>query len=285
MQHHPTRNHRLIALACCILGLGACDGVTASQMPDPSSGNLGAGYQQAAWGDNVTITYENGSLRYVSNGLPNHARDAEYAVGGGAGGGPIPNPGTAVAIADPTRAQDYNFLIPLTPTRATIPTATNLGTIGVMISGAALFNPYEGDGVTVATASNFSVKGTGGKDVWFLDSCSGHPVPTMGMYHYHALPKCVTATVDQASGPSHLIGIAFDGYPIYGDRDMSGNPVPMNALDACNGITSPTPEFPDGVYHYVLLDVTGPASSIRCFSGVVDPSLLQHGGGMVPPPR
>ena len=27
--------------------------------------------------------------------------------------------------------------------------------------------------------------------------------------------------------------------------------ITASQLDACNGITSPTPEFPDGIYHYV----------------------------------
>lgn len=234
--------------------------------------DLTAGFQQASWGSNVTVTYADGRLRFVSNGIPNHARDAQYAV---ATSGGLPTASNSVAVADPTRAQTYDYSIPLTPTKAATTTPTSLGVIGVMISGASLFNPYEGDGVTVATQSNFSVSGTGGTTVWFLDSCNGHPTPMMGTYHYHALPKCVTAVVDGTSGPSHIIGIAFDGYPIYGDRDINGAQVAASALDACNGITSPTPEFPDGVYHYVLLDVAGPNSSIRCFSGVVNTSLVR----------
>jgi len=180
-------------------------------------------------------------------------------------------------------AQSYDFKIPTTPTKAATTTSTSLGTIGVMISGAALFNPYEGDGSTVATASNFTVKNSAGQDVAFLDSCSGHPTP-MGQYHYHALPTCVTATVDTASGPSHLIGIAFDGFPIYGDRDVDGKKIAASELDVCNGITSATPEFPDGIYHYVLLETADSTSSIRCFSGTVDASLTQMGGmpGMPP---
>ncbi len=271
---------KLTILATMAALLGGCDNVTTALTPSASTVDLSAGFSQARWASNVTVTQENGKLRYRSNGIPNHARDAEYAVG--VGPGPLPTAANAVAIADPTTTQNYDFSIPLTPTKAATATATNMGTIGVMISGASLFNPYEGDGVTVATQSNFSVKGTGGTDVWFLDSCSGHPTPMMGMYHYHALPKCVTATVDGSTGPSHIIGIAFDGYPIYGNRDISGTVVPAAALDTCNGITSATPEFPNGVYHYVLLDVAGPASSIRCFTGVVDPSLVQSMPGMRP---
>lgn len=267
-------------LAALVFGCGSGPTEVNTTTTTGAGEDLTAGYRQATWGANVTVSYAGGKLRYVSNGIPNHTRQAEYAVGGG----PVPSAANAVAVADPTRAQNYDYQIPLAPVKAASPTATNLGVIGVMISGASLFNPYEGDGTTVATQSNFSVKGTGGGDVWFLDSCNGHPTPTMGTYHYHALPGCVTAMVDAANGPSHIIGIAFDGYPIYGDRDIDGKAVNAASLDGCNGITSPTPEFPKGVYHYVLLNVAGPASSIRCFSGVVDASLVQSGGmpGMRP---
>ncbi len=248
-----------------------------------STGNLTAGFKQALWGANVTVTYSDGSLRYVSDGLPNHARDAEYALPN-AGGQAIPTAATATAGKDPTKAQSYDYKIPVSPKKASTTTAASLGVIGVMISGAALFNPYEGDGTTVATQSNFSVKNSQGQDVWFLDDCNGHPNP-MGAYHYHALPSCVTSKVDTTNGPSHIIGIAFDGYPIYGDRDLSGKRLTNSDLDSCNGITSATPEFPNGVYHYVLLDVAGPASSIRCFTGTVDSSLvsMKNGMGAMPP--
>ena len=254
---------------------------TASASVPVATSDLSAGYAQASWASNVIVTYSKGSLHYVSNGLPNHARDAEYAVP--TAGVRVPDASTAVAAADPTKAQTYDYTIPLTPKKAETTTSTSLGVIGVMISGAALFNPYEGDGATVATKSNFSVKNAAGKDVFFLDSCNGHPTP-MGQYHYHGLPACVTATVDQADGPSHIIGIAFDGYPIYGDRDVNGKQVTATNLDACNGIKSPTPEFPNGTYHYVLLNVADSTSSIRCFSGVVDASLVAMNGMKIGPP-
>ncbi len=253
--------------------------VTSTEGP----GDLTDGFQQASWGDNVTVTFEDGLLRYQSDGLPNHARNAEYAVP--TGNVAVPDASSAEAIADPSVAQDYDYSIPLEPTFADEPTSTSLGVIGVMISGAALFNPYEGDGATVATQSNFAVKNAAGEDVWFLDECAGHPTP-MGQFHYHGLPACVTASVDESEGPSHIIGIAFDGFPIYGDRDIDGNQLTATDLDECNGITSATPEFPEGVYHYVLLDVADSTSSIRCFSGVVDEALVSMAGmpGMGPPP-
>ena len=258
----------------------ATTATTATTAPSTAS-DLSVGYAKASWGSNVTVTYSNGSLHYKSDGLPNHARSAEYAVP--TAGVKVPDASTAVAAADPTKAQSYDYSIPLTPKKVDAPTSTSLGVIGVMISGAALFNPYEGDGATVATKSNFSVKDAAGNDVYFLDSCNGHPTP-MGQYHYHGLPTCVTATVDQADGPSHILGIAFDGYPIYGDRDVNGKQLVSSELDACNGINSATPEFPNGVYHYVLLDVADSTSSIRCFSGVVDASLVSMNGMKMGPP-
>ena len=74
---------------------------------------------------------------------------------------------------------------------------------------------------------------------------------------------------------SHILGVAFDGFPIYGDRALDGTQLTADDLDECSGITSATPEFPEGIYHYVLLDTADSTSSIRCFSGVVDESLTQ----------
>ena len=281
-----SRIPRAALVLATLVGLG-CDAASEASGVDinTSTGtgtgtDLSSGYKLATWGSNVTVTYANGRLRYVSNGIPNHSRDAQYAVAAGGGGGmgmgmQLPTAANSVALADFTLAQNYDFSIPVTPVKAASPTATNLGVIGVMISGASLFNPYEGDGSTVATQSNFSVVGTNGIRAYFLDACNGHPTPMGGTYHYHALPPCVTSQVDVANGPSHIIGVAFDGYPIYGNRDMQGNIITQSQLDGCNGITSPTPEFPPGVYHYVLLDIAGAASSIRCFSGVVDASLVR----------
>jgi hypothetical protein len=93
-------------------------------------------------------------------------------------------------------------------------------------------------------------------------------------WHYHGVPNCWTSTVDGATGASHIIGIALDGYPIYGGRDVNGNAVAASSLDACNGITSATPEFPAGAYHYVLpLNTTTSQSSIGCYNGTVGTTI------------
>jgi YHYH protein len=231
----------------------------------PSVPSTTAGVKSAKWGNNVKISYSGNNFTFVSNGIPNHSRPAEYVLPNGRV--MIPTATTAYVGADPTQAQNYNFTIPLNPTKSAKPTSTSLGPIGVMISGASLFNPYEGDGKSIAMLDNFTLKNKKGEDVGFLDSCNGHPTPMMGTYHYHALPKCITQVVDKVNGPSHIIGVAFDGFPIYGDRAMDGSKIEATQLDACNGIASATPEFPQGIYHYVLLDTKDSTSSIRCFSG------------------
>jgi hypothetical protein len=50
---------------------------------------------------------------------------------------------------------------------------------------------------------------------------------------------------------------------------MNGSVVGVSKLDACNGIFSPVPGYPNGVYHYVLENVKGARSSIGCYHGVV----------------
>ncbi len=88
--------------------------------------------------------------------------------------------------------------------------------------------------------------------------------------------KCDTIdALLNTNGHSPLIGFALDGWPIYGPvgwldtnhnsillkssytgtADQAGNPsyvANSGDLDICNGITSPTPEFPEGIYHYVM---------------------------------
>jgi YHYH protein len=245
----------------------------------PGSSTI-AGVQAAKWGDNVNISYADNSFTFASNGIPNHERPAEYVLP--QVGMMMPTPTTAYVGADPTKTQNYNFTLPLSPTKSAKPTSTSLGAIGVMISGAVLFNPYEVDNQTIATLDNFSLKNSQGRDVAFLDSCNGHPTPR-GQYHYHALPPCITRVVDKVGGPSHLIGVAFDGFPIYGDRAMNGSKIEATQLDTCNGITSATPEFPKGIYHYILLDTKDSTSSIRCFSGKSNIKMRMPGMKRRPP--
>ena len=237
-----------------------------------------AGVKKAKWGSNVTVTYGAGKVRLRSNGIPNHSRPTYYAVPNA--GVVVPTADTARAVPDPTRATSHDFGLPLRPKRASRVTEAPLGSIGMMISGAVLYNPYEGDGTTVAMSNNFSLVAPDGSSAPFVDECSGHPGG--GSYHYHALPACAVAKMDTGTGPSRMIGIAFDGYPIYGPRNVKGKKVPVRRLDRCNGIFSRTPEFPKGIYHYVLPGTSDQTSSIRCFRGKVDSDLITEMPAMDP---
>jgi hypothetical protein len=56
-------------------------------------------------------------------------------------------------------------------------------------------------------------------------------------------------------------------------------------LDECNGRTGVTPEFPKGIYHYMVTD-TWPYVH-RCVKGTATAGATGGGagGGMPPPPR
>lgn len=275
----------LLLLSACSSSSDSADttvaATTASIATSTTSDDNTAAVKSASWNPTIKITYGDGSINFQPDGIPNHARDEYYAVPNA--GVVVPDASTANIIKDPTSAQTYSFDIPSTPQYSTTVTSAPLGSIGVMISGAVLYNPYEGDGKTVAMSNNFTITNSSGITASFVDKCAGHPTPGMngtgGAYHYHGEPPCVTSMVDKSNGPSHIIGIALDGYLIYGERDINGKKVPSGSLDECNGINSPTPEFPKGVYHYVLPGTTDATSSIRCFHGKVDTSQIQ---GMPP---
>ena len=264
----------LLTLALCC----AVAGATAGAAGDPeatAAKSTKSAMKNAKWAKSVKLSFSEGVMRWRSDGLPNHSVLPEYAIPNF--GVIVPNESNShVESSDEAiKAQDYDLRIPTSPEKADKKTKVKTGPIGVMISGAMVYNPYEGDGETVALASNFTIKNDEGEDVPFADACNAHPSPFKA-YHYHGRPDCVTKQVDKKKGPSHIIGVAFDGFPIYGDRDINGKQVKGSQLDSCNGIKSPTPEFPKGIYHYVLLNVKTKQSSPACFRGKIRRDLLHE---------
>jgi hypothetical protein len=196
-----------------------------------------------------------------------------------------------VSAATVLRDQNYDYTLPLVPAYSTTVTKAPMGPIGIMINGAVLYDPYEANDATVATSDNF-ITSAHGVSASFLDSCDGHPGGP-GEYHYHGLPPCLVAyatgqrehvssvtslhrattspvsELNAASRHPVMVGVAFDGFAIYDNVAMSGHVVPVSALDACNGIFSPVPGYPHGIYHYVLENVKGARSSVACYHGVV----------------
>jgi len=108
-----------------------------------------------------------------------------------------------------------------------------LGIIGVMANGVALFNPSAGDGGNPPAGFNRNA-GNHENNIFGEDACGGHPEEG-GLYHYHSaefLGNCWNSalvtnpyynTTDfngdkarHANGHSKILGVSFDGYPIYG---------------------------------------------------------------------
>ncbi len=246
-------------------------------------------YKTLNWGTTATVSYGSScSMTVTSTGAaPYH--DDYYLMPVSAdrptqvASAPISGLALAlVAYADlPSTTAGSSITFNTCPTKASTTTSTSLGVIGYMINGEALFNAYEGTG-KVALADNVSytfTNSSGTHTAYFIDKCNSHATPPRNntgdsySWHYHGVPTCLTATADTATGPSHIIGIALDGFPIYGGRDINGNVISLSQLDTCNGITSATPEFPNGAYHYVLpIGVTDAQSSLTCYAGTVPTS-------------
>ena len=262
-----------VIIGIAVVAMGGLFFYDGSSATTPKSVAITSAVKAAKWNSTVKLTYAKDSIILQPTGIPNHTRDAYYAVPNA--GVVVPDASSATIVKDPTKVQSYKFTIPTTPKYSNKVTKAPLGSIGVMISGAVLYNPYEGDGKTVAMANNFTITDSKGITASFVDKCAGHPTPQQGAYHYHGLSKCVTAKVDKTTKPSHIVGFALDGFPIYGDRDATGKQVTAKNLDQCNGINSATPEFPKGIYHYVLLGTADVRSSITCFHGEVDSSQIQ----------
>ncbi len=225
----------LLVLAAC----GASDTTASSEdsatvASDDDVATRAAVVQAAAWSSNVTITVDGSDFRFESDGLPSHevldqyladGRDGKYVAGG-------------------VDATPIDVTIPIVPVDASSPVETGNGAIGVAISGAVFFDPYEGDGsATVANDDNSVIEG-----VPFIDACGGHPIPNGSTYHYHGVPICITDAVDTPGEHSVIIGYLFDGYPIYGPQDVDGEE--PTDLDACMGHVGDTPEFAEATYHY-----------------------------------
>jgi YHYH protein len=232
----------------------------------------------AKWADTVTITPDGTTFRYVSDGLPNHALAEAYLVPLGQ-----EQPFTEFEVK-PTKsfvvATPIDVTIPLVPVYSDTATDTSLGMIGVMISGARLFNDYENPERSIVAMDDQQTQ----DGASFLDTCNGHPLQNGSSYHYHASPPCVTETVDGSDTHSAMIGILLDGFPIYGPQDEGGRIVQNSDLDECSGHVGPTPEFPDGIYHYHLTTEEAPYS-IDCYHGEVDPSLANAMDGPGGPPN
>ncbi|MEK9909458.1 MAG: YHYH protein [Candidatus Thalassarchaeaceae archaeon] len=273
----------------------------------------------------VRITMNETHITITSNGLPDHDFESTLACS---------------EANDCTRAQNYEWSIPRSPTNDTSGghDATNcpeangdyecapaLGDVAIAINGVPFYGPEDGPGGD-AVASQHGMYEEDRQNVE-LGVCHAHS-GMGGTYHYHADANCLhwhpeegdtildydistpAAVAQNTANGSHsaVVGVAMDGYPIYGfwgyDDDM--NVVEMKSsyklkegetgyngiddyvyveglghLDVCNGHFGPTPEFPDGIYHYHSTMMNGEGEMgfpyfLLCYHGE---TYLDEGGG------
>jgi hypothetical protein len=223
----------LVGLVLLGLVLSSCGGPPTVAADDPARQVA----EHAGWGKQVKLEFEGDKMIFRSESLPDHEMLPVYQ---------------AVSVIDskstytvkPT-PQKMRVEIPIHPVLAQEKTSTDIGIIGVSISGAIFYSPYEANRKTVALDANFVIDG-----VPFIDSCSGHPGPFGVQYHYHGIPYCITKVIDKPGEHSHMVGYLLDGFPIYGPQGAGGKFLTPADLDECNGHSGPTPEFPQGIYHY-----------------------------------
>lgn len=167
--------------------------------------------------------------------------DADEAVHIATPVGPRPTVAHACLSAKAEPEVTMTMRLPVNPVMAG--TVTPLGTVanvGVALDGVPIFS----DAPSVLDTGHLPA----------LDLCGGHIDPG-GWYHWHATATDIDTVTEKAGIASHcsleqdataLFGYAFDGYALYGSREMDGS-VPAD-LDACGGHVGST--LFGTVYHY-----------------------------------
>jgi hypothetical protein len=171
---------------------------------------------RVSWPGKTTFTRRRSSLTISGNGLPRRQTTGTF---------PIATTDDAYAFdrnPNSIRSQSLSYTLPASPHKAAKAGCLGGGPIGIAKNGVPIFDGLDaGDRDAVAHE--------------IQDSCGGHP-QQQGMYHYHAIPSCLTRgqSTHRASG---LVGYALDGYPIYGPRGAHGKLLADTDLDACHGRT------------------------------------------------
>lgn len=269
-------------LGVCLLGLLAVSGASQSVLAQDTATIVDTrdAVASAGWADNVAITINEDAdtFTFDSDGVPSHGYAEQYL-------NPKGTPGTPVAeytidqfdIVDSAEfftVSPINTEITTLPVYSETPTDTPLGRIGVTLSGSQLFNDYENqERSIVAMDDNFIHDHAA-----FLDECNGHALNDGTSYHYHGIPVCLTVDLDVEGEHSYMLGVLEDGFPVYANQDINGEVIGDAELDDCSGHFGPTPEFPDGIYHYHLTADEAPYS-VDCYHGEIEIAARAQGGG------
>eukprot|EP00930_Biecheleria_cincta_P038500 TRINITY_DN2643_c0_g1_i2.p1 TRINITY_DN2643_c0_g1~~TRINITY_DN2643_c0_g1_i2.p1 ORF type:complete len:439 (-),score=31.54 TRINITY_DN2643_c0_g1_i2:158-1393(-) len=229
----------------------------------------GAGASQTATPttfSGVTFTASNNQYTLGSYSVPSHDCENYCSAAGG----------TTPPLMETTFTQSYSktFSMALS-TKSRADVSNN---VGWAVNGVYIYSPFTG----ISTVAPYDET---------LDTCNGHPANGQYHYHgFSPCLHSETAVQTGSSIPhSKIYGWAYDGFPIYGPygysdgsdssstvtRVTSGYACTSNGaacttdaqkavtanwafassngmLDDCNGRWTKTPEFPNGMYVYVL---------------------------------
>jgi hypothetical protein len=193
MNNKPSKRLSL-AVAALILALLVVQITRVNAQDDAAIAAAKKIAEAAGWAENVTLEYDDaGNLLVLSNGMPNHeVLDAYQALS------VIDNKTTYVIQL---QEQRMKVVIPLLPKLAETKTSTEIGLIGVAISGGLFYSPFEADGKTMALSEKDLVI----DGIAFFDSCNGHPNPFAVQYHYHGIPFCITDLIDKPGEHSRML--------------------------------------------------------------------------------
>jgi hypothetical protein len=184
--------------------------------------------------DETTIYLSGANVVIETTGLPNHTTPywseshPLYVAPTITSAGQM----TPTRIDTSGRDNSSSVTVSTSPDLASSTTATELGAIGVAVSGAYLYNDQEGNGALDAAVGS-------------LDYSGAHIGPTD--YHYHLEPLAFSDDDDK------LNGIISDGFFIYGRKCNSTGTYPTN-LDASGGHTSRTQHTDTAEYHYHIIN-------------------------------
>ncbi len=202
--------------------------------------------------DGVTVSINGDEITIESNGLPNHTSPF-YASSDSLYIEPV--------VADPNamspgtiREGAISLTVSTAPEKAASSSATGLGSIGISVTGAPIFNGQEGP--TASLSENIADG---------FDYAGGHMGPTG--YHYHTESVDIEENTTLSFDDDKLVGIMSDGFLLYGRRCNATEDYPTD-LDESGGHTSSTQHSDGGeFYHYHIVNEFFIGSYILLFGG------------------
>ncbi len=177
--------------------------------------DISASVANAGFSDTVTVKCDDHQALIISNTYPDH----ELMTG---------IVGTNEQLAVPA---EYAAPIILTPTFSGEP-LTRDAALGVAVNGVPIYDYTAGGEMSEADLAHYQAQHDT-VETQQLDICGGH-AGRGDDYHYHAKPVCMIEAMSN-KGDDAIIGWAFDGYPIYGDKNPDGSEIKNGDLDICNG--------------------------------------------------